>query len=307
MADNNNSDIQSGIRKKIIDGRLIAGEIELSLSEKISELKNNGTVPLIAVILVGSNPASVVYVRNKERSAKRCGILSQKLIYPESLTEKELLNKIEELNNDPLVHGILVQLPLPSRIDEKTVMEAVSPSKDVDGFHPLNTGKIFTHNSMFYPCTPYGIIKMLDYYGIPLKGKNCAVIGQSNIVGKPLAVMLMERLATVMSLNVFTPDIKSFTRKADILISATGKAHLIDDSFIKKGAVVIDVGISSLDGKICGDVNFESVINKVSMITPVPGGVGPVTVAVLMENTVKAAVIKSGINIKTNSKSKNKK
>jgi methylenetetrahydrofolate dehydrogenase (NADP+)/methenyltetrahydrofolate cyclohydrolase len=290
----NNSDIQ----KKLIDGKLIASEIELSISQKIADLKNKGIVPSIAVILVGENPASVVYVRNKERAAQRCGILSKKDIYPESLTEKELLNKIEELNNDPLIHGVLVQLPLPSHINEKKIMEAISPAKDVDGFHPLNAGKIFTENSLFYPCTPYGIMKMLDYYDIPVKGKNCVIIGQSNIVGKPLAVMLMNRFATVFSLNIFTKGVKSIAAKADILISATGKAHLIDESFVKKGAVVIDVGISNINGKICGDVNFERVISKVSKITPVPGGVGPLTVAVLMENTVKSASMKSGINIK---------
>ena len=286
----NNSDIQ----KKLIDGRLIASEIELSISEKIVELKNKGIVPSIAVILVGENPASIVYVRNKERAAQRCGILSKKDIYPESLTEKELLNKIEEFNNDPLIHGILVQLPLPSHIDEKKIMEAINPAKDVDGFHPLNVGKIFTENASFYPCTPYGILKMLDYYDIPVKGKNCVIIGQSNIVGKPLAVMLMNRLATVSSLNIFTKDVKSIAAGADILISATGKAHLIDENYVKDGAVVIDVGISNIGGKLCGDVNFERVINKVSKITPVPGGVGPLTVAVLMENTVKSALIKSG-------------
>ncbi len=294
MTDNNNS----GIKKKIIDGRLIAKEIESSLSGKIAELKNKGVVPSINVILVGDNPASVIYVRNKERAAARCGILSKKDIYPQTIREEELLNKIEALNNDPLVHGILVQLPLPSHIDERTVMEAISPSKDVDGFHPMNVGKIFTESPPFYPCTPYGIIKMLVHYGISVKGKNCVIIGQSNIVGKPLAVMLMNRLAAVVSLNIYTKDIKSFTRKADVLISAAGKARLIDESFIKEGAVIIDVGISNIGGKICGDVNFESVINKVAGITPVPGGVGPVTVAVLMENTVKSAIIKSGINIK---------
>jgi methylenetetrahydrofolate dehydrogenase (NADP+)/methenyltetrahydrofolate cyclohydrolase len=283
------------IHKKLIDGRLMASEIELSLSGKVAELKNKGIVPSIAVILVGENPASVVYVRNKERAAQRCGILSRKDICRESLTEKELLNKIEELNNDPLIHGILVQLPLPPTINEKKIMEAISPAKDVDGFHPLNTGKIFTENSPFYPCTPYGIVKMLDYYDIPVKGKNCVIIGQSNIVGKPLAVMLMNRFATVSSLNIFTEDVKSLASKADILISATGKAHLIDESFIKEGAAVIDVGISNIGGKICGDVNFERVINKVSKITPVPGGVGPLTVSVLMENTVKSAMMKSGI------------
>lgn len=301
MISNNYTDNNScydKFKEKIIDGRLIAGELESSLALKIGGLKKTGIVPLIAVILIGENKASVIYVRNKERAAKRCGILSQKFIYPESLNEKELLNKIEELNNDPLVHGILVQLPLPPHINEKTVMDAISPNKDVDGFHPLNVGKIFTENSSFYPCTPYGIIKMLDYYDISVKGKNCAIIGQSNIVGKPLAVMLMNRLATVISLNIYTKDIKCFTKAADILISATGKANLIDDSYLKDGAVVIDVGISRLDGKICGDVNFEKVINKVSKITPVPGGVGPVTVSVLMENTVKAALLSKKDEIK---------
>ena len=282
----NNSDIQN----KIIDGRLIARNIETSISEKVIKLKQSGIVPAIAVILVGDDPASVVYVRNKERAAQRCGILSKKDIYPESLTEKELLNKIEELNNDPLIHGILVQLPLPSHIGEKKITEAINPAKDVDGFHPLNVGKIFTENAPFYPCTPYGILKMLDYYDIPVKGKNCVIIGQSNIVGKPLAVMLMNRFATVSSLNIFTKDVKSIASKADVLISATGKAHLIDDGYVKDGAVVIDVGIANIGGKICGDVNFDKVINKVSKITPVPGGVGPLTVAVLMENTVKSAM-----------------
>jgi methylenetetrahydrofolate dehydrogenase (NADP+)/methenyltetrahydrofolate cyclohydrolase len=286
-----NSDIQ----KKIIDGRLIAKNIESSISEKVIKLKKNGIVPAIAVILVGDNPASEVYVRNKDIAAKRCGILSKKDIYAASFTEKELLNKIDELNNDPLIHGILVQLPLPPHIDEKKIMEAINPSKDVDGFHPLNVGKIFTENAAFYPCTPYGILKMFDFYGISVKGKNCVVIGQSNIVGKPLSIMLMNRHATVSSLNIFTKDVKSIASKADVLISATGKAHLIDDEYVKEGAVVIDVGISKINGKLCGDVNFEKVVNKVSKITPVPGGVGPLTVAVLMENTVKSASMKSGI------------
>ncbi|MGC8554551.1 MAG: bifunctional 5,10-methylenetetrahydrofolate dehydrogenase/5,10-methenyltetrahydrofolate cyclohydrolase [Candidatus Acidulodesulfobacterium sp.] len=289
-----NSDIQ----KKIIDGRLIAKNIESSISEKVIKLKKSGIVPAIAVILVGDNPASEVYVRNKDLAAKRCGILSKKDIYSASLTEKELLNKIEELNNDTLIHGILVQLPLPSHINEKKIMEAINPSKDVDGFHPLNVGKIFTENADFYPCTPYGILKMLDFYDISVKGKNCVVIGQSNIVGKPLSIMLMNRHATVSSLNIFTKDVRSIASKADVLISATGKAHLIDEEYVKEGAVVIDVGISNINGKLCGDVNFEQVINKVSKITPVPGGVGPLTVAILMENTLKSASMKSGIDIK---------
>ncbi len=291
----NNSDINN---KKIIDGRLIASEIELSISKKIHELKNKGVVPSLEVILAGDDPASVVYVRNKKHAAERCGILSKIDFLDESVAEKEILNKIEELNNDPLIHGILVQLPLPVHINEKNVMEAISPAKDVDGLHPLNVGKIFTGNSPFYPCTPCGIIKMLDYYDISVKGKNCVIIGQSNIVGKPLSIMLINRLATVSSLNVFTKDIKSIASKADILVSATGKAALIDESYVKEGAVVIDVGIANIGGKICGDVNFERVIDKVSKITPVPGGVGPLTVAVLMENTVKAADL-NGCRAKT--------
>ncbi len=274
---------------KIIDGKKIAADIELSLKEKIEYLKNNGIIPCIYVILIGDNPASVVYVRNKENAAKRCGILSKKIILPIDVSEDELLNKINELNDNPLVHGILVQLPIPPHIDENKIMETICVNKDVDGFHPFNEGKIFTGNSSFYPCTPFGIIKILDYSNIELTGKNVIIVGQSIIVGKPLSIMLMNRYATVSVLNIYTSNIKCWTKMADILISATGKAHLIDDSFVKDGAVVIDVGITKLNGKICGDVNFDSVIEKVSKITPVPGGVGPVTVSVLMENTVNAA------------------
>ncbi len=274
---------------KIIDGKKIAADIELSLKEKIDYLKNNGIVPCIYVILIGDNPASVIYVRNKENAAKRCGILSKKIILPVDVSEDELLNKINELNDNPLVHGILVQLPVPPHIDENKIMETICVNKDVDGFHPFNEGKIFTGNSSFYPCTPFGIIKMLDYSNIELTGKNVIIVGQSIIVGKPLSIMLMNRYATVSVLNIYTGDIRRWTKMADILISATGKAHLIDDSFVKDGAVIIDVGITKLNGKICGDVNFDSVIEKVSKITPVPGGVGPVTVSVLMENTVNAA------------------
>ncbi|MHB1645267.1 MAG: bifunctional 5,10-methylenetetrahydrofolate dehydrogenase/5,10-methenyltetrahydrofolate cyclohydrolase [bacterium] len=274
---------------KIIDGKKIAADIELSLKEKIDYLKNNGIVPCIYVILIGDNPASVIYVRNKENAAKRCGILSEKIILPVDVSEDELLNKINELNDNPLVHGILVQLPVPPHIDENKIMETICVNKDVDGFHPFNEGKIFTGNSSFYPCTPFGIIKMLDYSNIELTGKNVIIVGQSIIVGKPLSIMLMNRYATVSVLNIYTGDIRRWTKMADILISATGKAHLIDDSFVKDGAVIVDVGITKLNGKICGDVNFDSVIEKVLKITPVPGGVGPVTVSVLMENTVNAA------------------
>jgi methylenetetrahydrofolate dehydrogenase (NADP+)/methenyltetrahydrofolate cyclohydrolase len=275
---------------KIIDGRKIAAYIESSLKEKVDYLKNSGIIPCIYVILIGNDPASVIYVKNKENAANRCGIMSKKIIIPVNISESELLNKINELNNDSLVHGILVQLPIPLHIDENKIMEAISPDKDVDGFHPFNEGKIFTGNSSFYPCTPFGIIKMLDYSNIELKGKNVVIIGQSIIVGKPLSIMLMNRNATVSVLNIHTKNIKCWTKMADVLISATGKAHLIDESFVKDGCVVIDVGIAKLNGKICGDVNFDSVIQKVSKITPVPGGVGPVTVAVLMENTVNAAL-----------------
>jgi methylenetetrahydrofolate dehydrogenase (NADP+)/methenyltetrahydrofolate cyclohydrolase len=275
---------------KIIDGKKIAAFIESSLKEKIDYLKNNGIVPCIYVILIGDNPASVIYVRNKENAANRCGIMSKKIVLPVNISENELLNKINELNDDSLVHGILVQLPIPPHIDENKIMEAISSNKDVDGFHPFNEGKIFTGNSSFYPCTPFGIVKMLDYSNIELKGKNVVIIGQSIIVGKPLSIMLMNRNATVSALNIYTNNIRCWTNMADILISATGKAHLINESFVKDGCVVVDVGIAKLDGKICGDVDFDSVIKKVSKITPVPGGVGPVTVAVLMENTVNAAL-----------------
>lgn len=276
-------------KDKIIDGGLVSRNIESLLLPRIDRLKQAGVIPSISVILVGENKASVIYVRNKRQAAERCGIQSSIIEYPESVSQGELLNKIEELNNDPLIHGILVQVPLPSHISEKDVMNAVSPYKDVDGFHPLNVGKIFTSDAYFYPCTPYGIIQMLDFYGIGVKGKNCVIVGQSHIVGKPLAIMLMNRFATVVSLNVFTPDIKKFTLEADILISATGKPHLINASHVKEGAVIVDVGISRINGRICGDVDMESAAKKVSMITPVPGGVGPVTVSALMENTVKAA------------------
>ncbi len=279
----------SKYKDKIIDGRLISGKIESGLYGRVLGLKKKGIIPSVSVILVEGDKASSIYVRNKELSAQRCDILSQKYSYPATVTERELLNKIDELNNDTLVHGILVQVPLPAHISEKNIMNAISPLKDVDGFHPLNAGKIFTGDSPFYPCTPYGIIKMLEFYDITVKGKNCAIIGQSNIVGKPLSIMLMNRLATVMSLNIFTENIKGFTRKADILISAAGKPGLVDGSFIKKGCVVIDVGISRVGGKIRGDADFEGIIDKVSKITPVPGGVGPVTVSILMENTIKAA------------------
>lgn len=276
--------------KKIIDGKKIASNIEFSLAQNVAFLKKNGIIPCIAVILVGEDPASILYVKNKENSAKRCGVLSQKYTYPSTVSQKILLNKIEELNDDLLVQGILVQLPLPAQINEHRVMETINPDKDVDGFHPFNAGKIFTDNSSFYPCTPLGIMKMLDYSNISLEGKNAVIIGQSNIVGKPLSIMLMNRNATVSSLNIYTRNIKCWTKKADILISATGKPHLINESFVKEGAVVIDVGITKLNGKICGDVNFDNVLPKASMITPVPGGVGPVTVSVLMENTVNAAL-----------------
>lgn len=290
MTTNNSSNISSAkFQRKIIDGKFISLEIESEISIKVKKLKKLGVIPSIAVILVGEDKASAIYVRNKQLAAERCGVLSQKYSYSADCSEKELLNKIEELNNDPLIHGILVQVPLPPHISEKNVMNTISPEKDVDGFHPLNTGKIFTGDSAFYPCTPHGILKMLDFYNIAVKGKNCVVIGQSNIVGKPLTVMFMNRQATVLSLNVFTDNIKSLTKKADILVSATGKPLLIDETFIKAGAVIIDVGISRVNGKTCGDVNFERVIDKVSKITPVPGGVGPVTVSMLMENTVKAA------------------
>ncbi|MDD3612762.1 MAG: bifunctional methylenetetrahydrofolate dehydrogenase/methenyltetrahydrofolate cyclohydrolase FolD [Clostridia bacterium] len=274
----------------IIDGKSIAEEIRTSIKERVSKMKEAMNInPSLTVILVGDNPASQVYVRNKERACIEVGIDSNIIRMSEKTSEQELLDTIQKLNEDRSVHGILVQLPLPEQINEDKIIAAIDPNKDVDGFHPINRGKLFAGEKSLEPCTPMGIIRLLDHIGYEIEGKNAVIIGRSNIVGKPVALMLLKRNATVTIVHTRTKDIKSITQTADILVVAVGRAKIVDSSYIKEGAVVIDVGISRLDGKLCGDVDFDDVKDKAGYITPVPRGVGPMTIAMLLENTLTAA------------------
>lgn len=274
----------------IIDGKSIAEEIRTSIKERVSKMKEAMNInPSLTVILVGDNPASQVYVRNKERACIEVGIDSNIIRMSEKTSEQELLDTIKKLNEDRSVHGILVQLPLPEQINEDKIIAAIDPNKDVDGFHPINRGKLFAGEKSLEPCTPMGIIRLLDHIGYEIEGKNAVIIGRSNIVGKPVALMLLKRNATVTIVHTRTKDIKSITQTADILVVAVGRAKIVDSSYIKEGAVVIDVGINRLDGKLCGDVDFDDVKDKAGYITPVPRGVGPMTIAMLLENTLTAA------------------
>lgn len=274
----------------IIDGKEVSGKIKESIKWRVEELIGRGIVPGLSVIIIGDDPASLTYVNNKKKTCEALGMRSDLRQYPASLTEKELLEVITELNNDPEIHGILVQLPLPSHIDEFKVINAISPEKDVDGFHPVSVGNMMIGNDTFLPCTPHGIMKMLEFYGIDPKGKHAVVVGRSNIVGKPIGQLLLQKDATVTYCHSKTNDLKSFTKQADILIAAIGKAKMLDESYIKPGAVVIDVGMNRDEhGKLCGDVDFDAVFETASHITPVPGGVGPMTIAMLMENTLLSA------------------
>lgn len=274
----------------IIDGKEVSGKIKESIKWRVEELIGRGIVPGLSVIIIGDDPASLTYVNNKKKTCEALGMRSDLRQYPSSLTEKELLEVITELNNDPEIHGILVQLPLPSHIDEFKVINAISPEKDVDGFHPVSVGNMMIGNDTFLPCTPHGIMKMLEFYGIDPKGKHAVVVGRSNIVGKPIGQLLLQKDATVTYCHSKTNDLKSFTKQADILIAAIGKAKMLDESYIKPGAVVIDVGMNRDEhGKLCGDVDFDAVFETASHITPVPGGVGPMTIAMLMENTLLSA------------------
>ncbi|MDI9513231.1 MAG: bifunctional methylenetetrahydrofolate dehydrogenase/methenyltetrahydrofolate cyclohydrolase FolD [Caldicoprobacterales bacterium] len=274
----------------IIDGKSIAEEIRTSIKERVSKMKEAMNInPSLTVILVGDNPASQVYVRNKERACIEVGIDSNIIRMSEKTSEQELLDTIQKLNEDRSVHGILVQLPLPEQINEDKIIAAIDPNKDVDGFHPINRGKLFAGEKSLEPCTPMGIIRLLDHIGYEIEGKNAVIIGRSNIVGKPVALMLLKRNATVTIVHTRTKDIKSITQTADILVVAVGRAKIVDSSYIKEGAVVIDVGINRLDGKLCGDVDFDDVKDKAGYITPVPRGVGPMTIAMLLENTLTAA------------------
>ncbi|MCR5501518.1 MAG: bifunctional methylenetetrahydrofolate dehydrogenase/methenyltetrahydrofolate cyclohydrolase FolD [Lachnospiraceae bacterium] len=274
---------------KIIDGKEISRIIREELKEKTEELKKNGIIPALAVIQVGDNPASTVYVNNKKKACAEIGIESLSFHLPEDISEEELLSKIRELNDDPKVKGILVQLPLPSHISEDLVIETISPEKDVDGFHPVSVGKLLIGQKGFVSCTPAGVIELLKRSGIGIAGKECVILGRSNIVGKPMAVLMLRENATVTVAHSKTADLKEVCKRADILIVAIGKPKFLTAEYVKEGATVIDVGINrDENGKLCGDVDFQDVIDHVSAITPVPGGVGPMTITMLMNNCIEA-------------------
>lgn len=274
---------------KIIDGKAISLAIKDELKEKVAEYKNKGIDITLAVVKVGNDPASAVYVRNKEKACEYVGINSRTLALPEEITQEELLNIVRELNEDDTVNGILVQLPLPKHIDESEVLLAINSTKDVDGFHPVNVGKMVIGEDTFLPCTPAGIIEMLKRSDIDIEGKECVVIGRSNIVGKPMSLLMLKENATVTIAHSRTKDLKEVTKRADILVAAIGKPKFVTADYVKEGAVVIDVGMDrDENGKLCGDVDFESVEPKVSAITPVPGGVGPMTVTMLLVNCLRS-------------------
>jgi methylenetetrahydrofolate dehydrogenase (NADP+)/methenyltetrahydrofolate cyclohydrolase len=275
---------------RIIDGVALAAKIREEVAVRAAALIATGTKPGLAVVLVGSDPASQVYVKNKVAACQKAGLHSVLEQYPPSMTQAELLDRVRALNADPAIHGILVQLPLPAHIDSHLVIETIAPEKDVDGFHISNAGLLMTGKPLFRPCTPYGVMKMLESEGVQLRGAVAVVIGASNIVGKPMTMLLQSAGATVTICNSKTRDLGWHTRHADIVVVATGKPRMIDGSMIKPGAVVIDVGINrGADGKLCGDVDFDSVIQVASAVTPVPGGVGPMTIAMLLVNTLEAA------------------
>ena len=275
---------------RLIDGVSLAAKIREEVAKRSATLIAAGTKPGLAVVLVGSDPASQVYVKNKVAACQKAGLHSVLEQYPSSMTQAELLERVRVLNADPAIHGILVQLPLPKHIDAHLVIETIASQKDVDGFHVNNAGLLMTGKPLFRPCTPYGVMKMLESEGVQLRGAVAVVIGASNIVGKPMMLLLQSAGATVTICNSKTRDLGWHTRHADILVVATGKPRMIEGSMIKPGAVVIDVGINrGADGKLCGDVDFESVIQVASAVTPVPGGVGPMTIAMLLVNTLEAA------------------
>jgi methylenetetrahydrofolate dehydrogenase (NADP+)/methenyltetrahydrofolate cyclohydrolase len=274
---------------KIIDGLAIARSVRVGIAERATVLKARGVNPALTVILVGDDPASAIYVRNKVRACAEVGIRSEVIRLPGDIAERQLLERIRALNDTPSIHGILVQLPLPRHISVRRVVETISAGKDVDGFHLYNVGGLVIGQTVFPPCTPYGVQKILEHEGIELEGKNVTVVGASNIVGKPLALMLMQREATVAICHAKTRDLTQYTILADILVVAAGSPNLIVPAMVRTGAVVIDVGINFVDGRLVGDVDFEGVRRKASYITPVPGGVGPMTVTMLLENTVAAA------------------
>ncbi len=273
----------------VIDGKAVSAAVKDEVRDQVAELSKSGEVPCLAVVLVGDDPASKVYVRNKKRACEYCGIKSLEYILDKTVSEKELSDLIETLNNEPTVHGILVQLPLPPHINEQNIINAISEHKDVDAFHPANVGRLMTGNPNFLPCTPAGVMEMLKKYNIETAGKDCVIIGRSNIVGKPMAMLMLAANSTVTICHSKTENLKEKCLCADILIAAIGRAKFVTADMVREGAVVIDVGINRTeDGKLCGDVDFEEVSKKASYITPVPGGVGPMTIATLMKNTLTA-------------------
>lgn len=273
---------------KIIDGKAVSAFIKDKVKEEVLALKEKGIDTCLAVILVGNDPASQIYVANKKKACEALGIISKEFLLPENVAEEELLALVKELNEDKSVNGILCQLPLPKGLDEKKIINAISPLKDVDAFHPSNVGKIMIGDYDFAPCTPAGVMEMLKFYDISVEGKNCVVIGRSNIVGKPMSMLLLHKNGTVTVCHSKTENLKGICSKADILVAAVGRANFVTADMVKDGAVVIDVGMNRNEGRLCGDVDFEAVKDKVSYITPVPGGVGPMTIAMLMQNTLTA-------------------
>lgn len=284
---------------QILDGKALAEELRTSFRARVDALTARGHRPGLVVILVGEDPASQVYVRNKVNACEKVGLYSEKLTYPVDVAPQVVLDKIAELNADPKIHGILVQLPLPAQFDADKVLEAIAPEKDVDGFHAENVGALMQGNPRFIPCTPYGVMKMLEKGGVDLCGKEAVVVGRSNIVGKPMAMLLLAQGATVTVCHSRTADLKFHTSRADVLVAAVGRPKMITGDMIKPGAVVIDVGINRLPpeqgGKLCGDVDFDSCKEVASLITPVPGGVGPMTITMLLANTIEAAERKAGL------------
>ncbi|MDF1997092.1 bifunctional methylenetetrahydrofolate dehydrogenase/methenyltetrahydrofolate cyclohydrolase FolD [Peribacillus frigoritolerans] len=275
---------------QIINGKEIAEAVRQEISKEVQQLREKNIVPGLAVILVGDNQASQTYVRNKQKACEDLGMHSVLIKKPAELSQEELIQSIAELNQDDSIHGILVQLPLPGHIQEKAIIEAISPEKDVDGFHPINIGRMMTGQDAFLPCTPYGVMVMLEYIDYDLEGKHVVIVGRSNIVGKPAGQLFLNANATVTYCHSRTKDLAYYTKQADVVVAAVGKRDTITSDHIKEGAIVIDVGMNRNDeGKLCGDVAFDEVKNKASYITPVPKGVGPMTITMLMKNTVKSA------------------
>lgn len=281
---------------KLIDGKAVSAKVKAEAAEEVKMLKARGITPGLAVIIVGDDPASHIYVNNKKKACAAAGIHSEEYALPADTTQEELLTLVKELNEKEDIHGILVQSPLPDGLDESAVVEAIDPLKDVDAFHAYNVGRIMIGNYRFLPCTPAGVIELIRSTGVEIAGKNCVVIGRSNIVGKPMAMLLLHNNATVTICHSRTRNLKELCRSADILVSAVGKAHFVTADMVKEGTVVIDVGMNrDENGKLCGDVDFSAVEPLASFITPVPGGVGPMTIAMLMKNTVTAAKLQNGI------------